>query len=608
MKRQILLSALLILLLAGCGNSQQESGDGASTPTIPQPHPDAGFYVPDSAVEQLSGGAVKYYALPEGNYSELLPFGENFLLVSRGEDTRLELLVGETLASAVETKVTGKITAENGGLQIGAEGLAYWKPSEGALVFLNTTLREISRLQMPAEIVGVPWLAPSWNEVYYCTSSGIRVLDMQTGFFRTLREESANWKGVTGVLMDGRVLQCEAEGSGGERITVFIDARTGETLKTGNPFTEVKTSGENWYCAMESGAVREYLVGRGEQLWNLWPAEGAQKVLPLPERNAVVTYEETIDGCRLEYYDAATGKRSAAVNLTGLKNVEKVCADGETGRVWFLAYDRSKKINGICRWTPESSPTDDVRDYRAAHYTRENPDTAGLETLRQGVETLEKTYGIKLLLGDRPGEVTPEGYLFETEYLVQAYEEYLPLLEQALSQFPEGFFRTLAQRTSSKTLSIGLVRSISENPAGTNALQYWLEGNAYLMLTLGGDLDRSFYHGIMHAIETRVLSVTTAYYDWEKLNPEGFAYGVENSNGEYLQDGNQWFANASAMTSEREDRAFTMEYACTAGNEDMFRSPNMQKKLQMLCKGIRQAFKLQEREGTFLWEQYIVTE
>lgn len=607
MKRQILLCLLLALLLAGCGNSQVEPGNVATNPTVPQPHPDTGFYVPDSEVEQLSGGAVKYYALPEENYSEILAFGENFLLLNIGEDTQMELLVGETLASAVKTKVTGKITAANGSLQIGAEGLAYWNQESGTLVFLNAALRETSRLQMPAEVVGIPWLAPSWNEVYYCTASGIRVLDMQTGFYRTLREENANWKGVTGVLMDGRVLQCEAEGSDGG-VTVFVNARTGETVKTGNYFTEVKTSGENWYCAMESGAVREYLVGQGESLWNLWPAEGAQKVFPLPERNAVVTYQETADCCRLDYYDIATGKRSAAVSLSGLKAGGKLCVDGTTGDIWFLVYDRSKQTNGICRWSPESSATEDLLDYRAAHYTRENPDTAGLEMLRQEVEALEKTYGIKLLLGELPGEVTPEDSLFETEYLVQAYEEYLPLLEQALSQFPEDFFRLLAQRTSSKTLSVGLVRSISEHPVGTDALQYWLDGNVYLMLTLGENLEQSFYHGIMHAIETRVLSVTTAYYDWDKLNPEGFVYGDENSDEQYLQDGNAWFANAFAMTSEREDRAFTMEYACVAGNEGLFRSPNMQKKLQMLCKGIRQAFKLQESEEAFLWEQYIATE
>ena len=607
MKIQILLCLLLALLLAGCGNSQQESENGAIDPTASQPHPDTGFYVPDSEVEQLSGGAVKYYALPEGNYSELLPFGENFLLLNIGEDTQIELLVGQTLTSAVKTKVTGKITAANGSLQLGAEGLAYWDPSEGTLVFLNASLREISRMQMPAEILGTPWLAPSWSELYYCTASGVYVLDMHTGISRILRQQRAKWQSITGVLMDGRVLQCDTE-SGGSRVTVFIDAKTGETLETGNHFTEVKTSGENWYCAMKSGTVQEYLVGCGQQMWNLWPGEGTEKMLPLPERNAVVSYQETQDGCRLEYYDVSTGKRSASVDLPGLKDAGKLCVDGTTGDIWFLVYDRSKQINGICRWIPENSPVEDPQDYRAMHYTRENPDTAGLEMLRQEVEALEKTYGIKLLLGDRPGEVTPEGYLFETEYLVQAYEAYLPQMEQLLSQFPQGFFRTLAQRTNTKTLFIGLVRGISESPASSNVAQYWLREDAYLMLPLGENLEQSFYHGIMHAIETRVLSVTSAYYDWETLNPEGFAYGVENSNGEYLQDGNQWFANASAMTSEREDRAFTMEYACAAGNADLFRSPNMQKKLQMLCKGIRQAFKLQEREETFLWEQYIVSE
>lgn len=607
MKRQILLCLLLAGLLAGCGNSQQEPGNGATDSTVPQPHPDAGFYVPNSAVEQLSGGAVKYYALPEGNYSELLPCGENFLLLNIGEDTQMELLVGQTLASAVKTKVAGKITAANGSLQIGREGLAYWDQESGTLVFLNAALREISRMQKPAELLGTPWLAPSWSELYYCTASGVYVLDMHTGISRILRQQRAKWQSITGVLMDGSVLQCDTE-SGGSRVTVFIDAKTGETLETGNHFTEVKTSGENWYCSMKSGTVQEYLVGCGQQMWNLWPGEGTEKMLPLPERNAVVSYQETQDGCRLAYYDVSTGKRSASVDLPGLKDAGKLCVDGTTGDIWFLVYDSSKQTNGICRWIPENSPVEDPQDYRAMHYTRENPDTAGLEMLRQEVEALEKTYGIAFLLGDVPGTVTPENYLFETEYLVQAYEAYLPQMEQLLSQFPQGFFRTLAQRTNSKTLFIGLVRGISESPASSNVVQYWLREDAYLMLTLGENLEQSFYHGIMHAIETRVLSVTTAYYDWEKLNPEGFAYGVENPNGEYLQDGNQWFANASAMASEREDRAFTMEYACAAGNADLFRSPNMQKKLQMLCKGIRQAFKLQESEETFLWEQYIVSE
>ena len=610
MKKGFVLSLVLVLLLTGCAGPQPESVEITREPS----HLDGGLYVSDSEVEQHTGGAVKYYALPEGSFGELLPLGENLLLVCSGEEHHLELLVGETLANAVQAELPCPVTAKDGSLQVGQQGVAYWNQPAGALVFLNASLREISRLQMPADMIGIPWLAPSWEEVYYCTDEAVKVLDMKTGISRTLREQQKLWQSVTGVLAQGSIVRCETESADGTREVFLMDAQTGERLKSGAYLAELTTSGENWYCKMESAAVAEYLIGSEQALWNLWPADKVQKVLPLPERNAVITCREIPEGCRLEYYDGATGKRSASVDLPGLQEVTSACTHGETGKLWLLAQNASEKTQGIYCWTPDAIPTGDSRDYRAVHYTRDNPDTAGLEALGRKVESLEKNYGITLLLGEAPLAVAPEGYSLETEYLVQAYDACLPLLENALSQFPEGFFQTLARRTNNKTLTVCLVRSIrgmrgTGTLSETSALQYWKQGDAYLALALGEDLERNFYHGIMHAIETRVLSVSTVFYDWERLNPEGFSYtngyGKNPEGEQYLQEGQQWFANAFAMSYAREDRASTMEYACTEGNQGLFQSPHMQKKLQMLCKGIRQAFGLQDREETFLWEQYL---
>ena len=43
------------------------------------------------------------------------------------------------------------------------------------------------------------------------------------------------------------------------------------------------------------------------------------------------------------------------------------------------------------------------------------------------------------------------------------------------------------------------------------------------------------------------------------------------------------------------------------GNEEIFASETMQKKLLTLCQGIRQAFALEE-DVAYLWEQYLITE
>ena len=59
------------------------------------------------------------------------------------------------------------------------------------------------------------------------------------------------------------------------------------------------------------------------------------------------------------------------------------------------------------------------------------------------------------------------------------------------------------------------------------------------------------------------------------------------------------------MFSPSEDRARIMEYAMKPGNEEVFRSEYMQKKLKTLCTGIREAFGLKESSEQYLWEQYL---
>ena len=61
------------------------------------------------------------------------------------------------------------------------------------------------------------------------------------------------------------------------------------------------------------------------------------------------------------------------------------------------------------------------------------------------------------------------------------------------------------------------------------------------------------------------------------------------------------------MSFPREDRARILEYAMTPGNEAVFASETMQRKLATLCQGIRQAFDL-EADQICLWEQYLITE
>ena len=48
-----------------------------------------------------------------------------------------------------------------------------------------------------------------------------------------------------------------------------------------------------------------------------------------------------------------------------------------------------------------------------------------------------------------------------------------------------------------------------------------------------------------------------------------------------------------------------MEYAMLPGQEDLFRTAAMQRKLAAICSGIREAYSLEGHTDTFLWEQYL---
>ena len=124
-------------------------------------------------------------------------------------------------------------------------------------------------------------------------------------------------------------------------------------------------------------------------------------------------------------------------------------------------------------------------------------------------------------------------------------------------------------------------------------------------------MEGAFFHEFFHIMDGKILSDCRTYYHWGNLNPEGVDY-FEDYTGyltqdmsEYLEDENRVFIDAYSASFPREDRARIMEYACMPGNARYFRSATMQRKLEVLCRGIREAFELDAEPGTLLWEQYL---
>ena len=606
MKRWMALGVLLLLIFAvtACADIAGKTEDIQ----------ESGLYLPDSVIEQQTGGAIRVYPLETGEYQDLLFLGNKLLLVHTGEKLQLKLAGGENLALIRETELSVSGQQSVHWLLVDGEGAVYFNRIAKEIVYLNSELREVSRLEMPEDMTGLPQMSPDGSLVYYGTKTGVFALDMRSGIARRIREQYGENMSVTGVLFDGSVLRCAAKLTDGTQETRLIDAATGESIRTGAVLEGLETCGQNYWLTAQRSAVTEWLVGEGENCRYFWPERDAHTVFYIPQKNMAVAVVATENGSALDCYTLSDGRRVASVDLPELEQIRSIRED-QNGELWILAYDRLAQADVICQWDAERSVVTDTVSCFAPYYTGEQPNAEALEICRQQVNALSEKHGVQIRMWEDAVKVVSGAYTLEAEHLEQAYAQTLSLLDKALSQFPEGFFRTLARRTNSGKLQICLVRSITGDPErgaapNQNSLQFWSGGNAYLILAMKPSAEQDLYHGMMHVMDTTALSVSTVFYEWSRLNPEGFFYdndykkNLDRSGTYYLDSETRAFIDTFSMSFVREDRATVMEYACMPGNAEYFTSPIMQSKLHMLCAGIRQVFNL-DKNAIYVWEQYL---
>ena len=587
--KKLLLFLPLLVLLAGCSqekpNATQPDATGETQLTT---------QTTTQSVENDQRQPLLSVPLESESFLGFLSMGKDLLLF---EENALSIVDSETLKTVVR-----EWTKE--------DGVAYFDEAQKALVFLGTNLKETMRLQLPEDMTGTACLAQDWNTVYYCTASEIRALDMKKGVSRLVMAHPAVRQSVSGVMLDGEVLNCLEQDENGNRKSVLISAKTGEVLHEGTYLTNMVSNGMQYFLSIDHKSVEEIIFGQVDgDPQNLWPAQTPDAYQIFAERNAVITAGSKDAGIYLDYYDLATGKRSASITIAEQKNVTGFAAETDGG-IWILC-GRTMYL-----WYPDLSPAEDSAVYISPRYTNSTPDVQGLANVKVKIQQLQDKYGVVFLMGEEAGHVAPWDYSFETEYIPQAYIDAISILEQAMGRFPENFFTIAAEKSNNKKLTIILVRGIygaldKGTLASAGGVQYWQDGNLYMALSLIDDVERYFYHEMGHIIDTRVLSTGTAFYEWEKLNPSGFRYDndyIANQNRhdeQYLQDGSRWFIDSYSMSFAVEDRSRIFEYACFPGNEKYFTSATMQQKLQRVCTGIRQAFKQEAYAGQFLWEQYL---
>lgn len=584
--RKWLLPLLLTVLLCGCTKEPEE--------TVPPTTGNPG---------QTLAQGLTAWPVDTQEPTTVSHLGAHLLLVSTGKSqTQLRLASPNDGQILLEVSLNGSLSLENGGIQLLEDGVAYYSESTGELVVLNANLRQMHRLKLPQDYVQIPRLSSQGTVLFYTTKDQIRALELRTGVDRLVLQTEADVPRINQVLMNGDLLRCVGE----KEKTMILCANTGRILLEGIGAQSLEVVGKSYFLQMKEGAVPELIFATGREApRSLWGLAEDVTLFGFPETEQLLTLKaESL----LECYDLTTGCRTAALTLpTGLQLTQLAVTEDKT--FWFFSG------GNLCHWDPVQSPAGENGTYLEHHFSQTQPDLEGLEELRQYVQELGEQYGVEILMGPEAAEGV-EDYILTQEHLTQVYKKYLPAVEAALSRFPEGFLQKTLESTGGK-LSIGLVRSIQgiaqkgtlDRPQG---LQFWQGKDACVKVVLGEELEAGLAHQIMHVIDSRVLSFSGVYDQWGDLNPKDFQYdnsyiaNLNRQDTQHLEGETAAFVDLFSMSFAREDRARIFEKACLPGNEDLFRAPVLQKKLQLLCKGIRQAFDLTQTEEALLWEQYLL--
>lgn len=216
-------------------------------------------------------------------------------------------------------------------------------------------------------------------------------------------------------------------------------------------------------------------------------------------------------------------------------------------------------------------------------------------------------YLVTILIGDECLDVKPKGFKVSVSPDGKGsapairgqnarYEVLIRLLEQALSVYSPFFFYEFCPKDVYKQggISFMLVNSITYKDCSEAG--YFLPDGNWMRIWLSASAceEWAVHHEIWHAIETKILREDPkAFADWEKLNPEGFAYSRDaalvNSMKAHLEP-DDWFVRGYGMSNVKEDRATVYEAIVTREEAWWADRPHLRKKADYLLNQIRGHF------------------
>ena len=577
MRRYLFLLIALALLLCGCAEQKPEQTD----PTLPPETQPIEFYVPGSSVENDTNGEVRRYDIDEDCLEIYNANGRLLILTEDG----IRLIEGDN-GTVIAALAMDAVHIEN--LQVLENGFSYYDVQNHSVQYLDAALNKINN-EILTDDMASPIVSPDGKAIYYCQDNDIRVYEPDRKISRLLKTHTCEKQKLTGIYFDGKILECEVTATAGNTKIVYILTDNGKTVFDGTNVLHMYTHGQRYLMERVDGIVRHWAVGERDGAVNLLNTDDERMYSALG-LNGVVGCSTQDDGIMLKFYNVISGQKTTSVFLKDFEEPEIIVADPVNGVLW-LQMDGTKLL---C-WDVEeqSSETESVF---TKLYTEESPDKAGLKKLNDRVSALNSKYGVRIRIWEEAVEVT-EGHNLKVEYQTDAIGLMLDELESVFKEFPSRFI----YKSISSRVRICLVRSIDGEVKGT---QFWSDKYAFVVLSSGVDVRSEFMKAFGFVVDSHILGNSPVFDYWNGLNPEGFVYGSA-LNGTPVTGEKRAFVDAESMESATIDRSRVFWQAMEPDNSAMFQSETMQNKLNMLCRGIRDAWRLEDKKDIYPWEQYL---
>lgn len=604
-------AVLLCLLLWGCARQ--------APPPIPETVPEvtavsamAGLYDPDHPLEKEYPGLIRAYPIPTENVHGILPLGKDLLVLSGEDKTEFTLFTGEELLEAANLTLEFPMSQSDPSLRVHQEALSYFDPLQQKTIVLDHQLQEIRQISAPEGLSGKPILSADGNTLYYCTGWSVVAWDLKSGIRRILKEQAYDTQELTGLHWTDRILECTVLQNGTNQ-KLFLSADQGIEIEALSTNSTLNTRNSRYFAAVSRDHQRLLIFGSADTTPELLlPKQNWQHQFYLPEDHAIVTSSASEGGIQLDYYELNTGILRSSLTLETPQSVKSI-ANTRDHAIYILGFDADTGCHILYRWDVlrQKPDTTNVTSYKFDYSDSENPDTEALEDCREYAQILGEKYGITVRVWEDALAVHPWDYQFKSEHLAPVLQKELELLDQRLSQYPEGMLEQTKSHFAG--LTVCLVRGITgigddRSLSTATGIQFFQDNEAYVAITTGKYSEQALYHELYHVMETHILTESTALDSWAALNPAGFVYGESLQDADiYLKGQTRAFVDRYSMGAMKEDRARILENATLQGKKELFQSEYMQRKLNAMCTGIREAYRLKKHPEALPWEQYLVT-